>query len=302
MGLNAARIFRAFASNQLARFAPDLYIRLTRQTGRGSSNSESSKDIADYFSECVADYFNILGVSPEDQANFVRDKVILEYGPGDLPGVALLYMALGAKKVYCVDRFALVNISAKNAAVIDLILEKLPEGQRQRLLNCFINPRDLKSGFVPERIEYLVVKNGLSGLHGEIDLTISRAVLEHVNDLAATIRDMSEAMRDGAVAVHQVDLKSHNLHRVNPLDFLEYAPWLWHLMFSHKGVPNRWRADHYRRLIAQYPFESVSFHPTALYDAQIVADAYSSLHQCYRGISSEELAWQGFWLTFRKRG
>lgn len=128
-------------------------------------------------------------------------------------------------------------------------------------------------------------------------------MLEHVNDLAATIRDMSEAMRDGAVAVHQVDPSKVTISIASiRWTFFEYAPWLWHLMFSHKGVPNCWRVDHYRRLMANCPFEDLSFEPTALYDAHVVADAYPLLHPRYRGISPEELAWQGFWLTFRKRG
>jgi SAM-dependent methyltransferase len=301
MRLDASRILKAFASNQLARFAPQAYVRLTQQTGRGTRSSESPENIADYFLECVADYFSILGIAKEHQATFVRDNIILEYGPGDLPGVALLLISMGARKVYCVDRFPLVNLSEKNTAVIQLLIEKIPDVQRVRLLKCFLDPHKLQNGFSPEKIVYLLKKNGLSELQNEIDLVISRAVLEHVNDLEATFLDMFKAMRPGALAVHQVDLKSHNLHRSNPLDFLEYSPWLWKLMYSHKGVPNRWRANYYQQLILKHPFEQITFKPTALFDEQVVAIVNGSLHKRFQGITAEELAWQGFWMVIRKR-
>lgn len=301
MGLVIPRMIKAFASNQLARFAPQTYVRLTQQTGRGSRGSESPDSIANYFRECVVDYFAILGIAEEQQASFVRDKVILEYGPGDLPGVALLLVSMGARKVFCVDRFPLVKLSEKNVAVIQQLLDKVPDEQRLRLLKCFLDPHKLQNGFSPEKIEYLVMKNGLSDLYNEIDLVISRAVLEHVNDLDGTFLDMSRAMRPGALAVHQVDLKSHNLHRSNPLDFLEYPPWLWNLMYSHKGVPNRWRSNYYQQLISKHPFEQITFKPTALFDEKVVAVVERFLHKRFQGITAEELAWQGFWLVIRKR-
>ena len=38
-----------------------------------------------------------------------ENKVIIELGPGDFLGVALLAFSKGADKVYCVDRFPLVE-------------------------------------------------------------------------------------------------------------------------------------------------------------------------------------------------
>ena len=61
------RIVKASITNQIARYAPALYVRLTGQTGRGAEE-ESVDDVGDYFHDCVDDYFEKLGV---DQAQRV---------------------------------------------------------------------------------------------------------------------------------------------------------------------------------------------------------------------------------------
>lgn len=255
-------IARAIMSNLIARFAPAYYVRLTGQTGRGESSAETADTIADYFQRCVTDYLDMLGISQSNRLSFLQDKVVLEYGPGDIPGVALLLVAQGARKVYCVDRFPLVSMGSKNLAVIQRLAVSLDAMQRRRFDQCFINPTKPEQGFNSDRIEYLIRPNGLSGLRSEIDIVISRAVLEHVNDLEATFDDMLQAMKPGAIAIHQVDLRSHGLHVSNPLDFLTPPNWLWQLMHSHKGVPNRWRANRYAEILKRRNIRPTIFCPT----------------------------------------
>jgi len=221
------RIVRAVASNQLARFAPSAYVRLTGQTGRGERDEESPGDMAGYFRACVDDYFAKLGIAPAEVGAFLRGKTLLEYGPGDLPGVAALMIARGADKVWCVDRFPLVDLGDKNVWALRELIDSARGAERDRLLSCLRNPDEPRAGFDARRIEVLVKPSGLSELRGAVDLVLSRAVLEHVDDLEATFADMVSAMKPGALAIHQVDLSSHRLHKRNPLDFLEWSPALW---------------------------------------------------------------------------
>lgn len=301
MAIDIPRILKAFASNQLAKFAPGAYVKLTRQTGRGNRETETPEAIAGYFQQCIADYFDVLDIPPTNQEDFLRGKVILEYGPGDLPGVALLLVAMGAEKVYCVDRFPLVSLDEKGAAVIRHLAVQLPEKQRERFLQCLANPDLPEHGFSKNHVAYIVRPDGLSRLSNMIDLVISRAVLEHVNNLDATFIDMVTAMRPGSLSIHQVDLKSHGLHRATPLDFLEYPQWLWNFMYSHKGVPNRWRVDHYRDLLRKLPLEILDLRPTSLFNASDVVSVQGKLAAPFSQTTQEDLAWQGFWLSSRKK-
>lgn len=296
---DAKRFIHATLSNQIAKVSPTLYARLTKQTGRGFA-PESAGQAADYFHKCFKDYFDILDVPEHGIASYLIGKQLLEYGPGDVPGVALLMIAHGAARVTCVDRFALLSMTQKNADILQELLWRLDNNARARASECFLQPGNPYSGFNPERIRYLIQPDGLSELTGEIDLLFSRAVLEHVNDLDATFADMARALKTDGILLHQVDLKSHGLHRRNPLDFLTWPPALWSWMHSHKGVPNRWRVDRYRDAMQRNGLETLLLQPTGIVDASVVNEVRPHLASPFKALSDADLSWLGFWLIGRK--
>ena len=298
------RVARAVATNQVARLAPTAYLRMTGQTGRGNSASESPEDIAAYFRHCVADYLAFAnepaGIQADRAPGFFVGKTVVEYGPGDFPGVAVLMLVEGAAKVYAVDRFAMVRLSEKNVGVWHALVADMDDAQRLRARALLNNPSQPAEGFKRECIEYVVRPHGFSGLHAKADLAISRAVLEHVDDLPGTFNDMLAALKPAGMAMHLVDLKSHGLHRSNPLDFLEWPQWLWSLMYSHKGVPNRWRLDHYRHIVQSLPVQGVRLEPTQRASAADVAAVRSRLAPVFTNLGDDDLACLGLWVGFRK--
>lgn len=296
---DAGRIVHAMLTDQLAHLAPRLYIKLTGQTGRGASR-ESAQQIADYFKKCFDEYFQTLGVEPGQISHYLAGKRILEYGPGDVPGVALLMIAHGADSVVCVDRFPMVSISTTNAEVFSRLMDGLDEEAKARAASCFLKPGDPASGLCEQRIRYLVRPGGLSGLSNAADLIISRAVLEHVNDLHATFADMHDALSDAGVAIHQVDLKSHGLHRDNPLDFLTWPDYWWSWMYAHKGMPNRWRVNRYRETLSANSLRTTLLKPTVLADQRDIEEVRPYLAGPFRAVSDEDLSWLGFWLVCDK--
>lgn len=297
---DGVRVLRACITNQIARFAPGAYVRVTRQTGRGERDGETVVGVAAYFARCFREYFDVLGVEPGAEGDFLQGKTLLEYGPGDIPGVALLMIAHGADKVFCVDRFPLLSLSEKNSEVVRALVQELPAQQRIRAEAAVRGGEGRALALDPDRIEYLVRPSGLSGLRARVDIVFSRAVLEHVDDVAATFADMETALRVGGLAVHLVDLKSHGLHRRNPLDFLTWPQWLWDLMYSHKGVPIRWRVSRYRDVLGRGKLAIRKLAATTLFDAGDVAEVRAHLPVQFRGLSDADLAWAGFWLVCQK--
>lgn len=294
------RIAHATASNLLAAMAPSYYLRLTGQTGRGREE-EHPMDVAGYFQRCFDDYFRQLNIELAAIPAWLSGKTLLEYGPGDVPGVALLMVAHGAEKVWCVDRFPMMRLSAKNVAVLHDLLGRLSGESLQRARACFVHDGDPNSGFNPDRIEYRVRASGLSKLKHCADLVYSRAVLEHVDDLQATYADMKASLTPDGVAIHLIDLKSHGLHKSNPLDFLAYPGWMWNLMFSHKGVPNRWRRVHHLEAAEQAGLHLTKLETIASANPMDITQARPHLASEFRNLDDEDLACLGFWFVAQAR-
>ncbi|MES1999800.1 MAG: methyltransferase domain-containing protein [Pseudomonadota bacterium] len=295
---NLGRIVRAIATDQIAWLMPALYVRLTGQTGRGEEVGVGLT--ADYFHGCFQDYFQELGIAADAIPAYLYDMQVVEYGPGDMPAVALLMVAYGARCVVCVDRFPLLRLSPQNIEVLKQLVTNLPAAQRARAEQCFVTPGQPDGGFNPACIEYRVTPNGLSGLADWADLIVSRAVLEHVNDLNATFADMYAALRPGATAIHLVDLRSHGLHRHTPLDFLCWPTLLWNWMYGHKGVPNRWRVDRYRAVLQVSGLETLALHPVAVLEQGLIDVVRPKLARPFRHLNDQDLSWLNFWLVCRK--
>lgn len=295
---DAVRAARAIATNQVARFLPDAYVEMTGETGRGRA-AMTAQDIADYHARCFDDYLAQLGTDRGGAAARLAGRHVLEYGPGDVPGVALLFVAYGAASVTCVDRFPLMRADGLAGEALARLFDALPAEPRERAGRCFVRHGDPRSGLAAGPIVYSVRPDGLLGESASMGIVVSRAVLEHVNDLPGTFHDMRAALAPDGVALHLVDLKSHGLHRRNPLDFLTWPDRLWTLMYSCKGVPNRLRPGAYRDAARAAGLEIVAMSPTGRARAEDVAEVRPHLAAPFRGLPDDDLAWLGFWIVCR---
>jgi hypothetical protein len=290
---DAFTFLKATLSNQLARFAPSIYIRLTHQTGRGRDEDDILQ-VSNYFIQCFHDYREQIGLSESEFALFLNEKSILEYGPGDILGVALLMYSYGAKEIHCVDKFPMLKFSKKNIKIYTNIISSLDDNHRRRAATAFIEYGKPESGFSQEKIRYNVTESGLSGELQKYDFVISRAVLEHVNNLDATFLDISKCLNSDGISIHQVDLKSHGLDRYKPFDFLTWPNFLYKLMYSHKGFPNRWRVNKYIELAQRHKLHMKKLIPTE----QIALDKDTSLKLAkeFVYVPVSQLSWTGFWM------
>lgn len=290
---------RAAASNAVNAVSKDLHAALRRATGRGGG-AQSPDVVAAYFRGCFDDYFEQLGVPPQEIGAWLQGKVVLEYGPGDMPGVALLMIAHGAERAACVDRFPWLRLSEVNRSALSLLALNMTADQRERLASCF-EGEGLTGELRCDRVGYLVSDDGLSGIRGEADLVFSRSVLEHVNRLDLTLKDMAEALRPGGVMIHKVDLRSHDFDWGHPLDFLTVSPLAWRLLSSHNGsMPNRLRLSDFRALLKDEPFDDVVITPTARIEASEAEAIRPRLAAPFADRSQDDLTTLGFWLRARR--
>ena len=168
------------AKNLIMSLFPQLVIRLRQPTGTGHTAADTDLQASLAYSTCVFEkYLKFLGV--KDATPFLEGKTIFEIGPGDTLTVALLFLAYGAKKVVCIDRFPLVQNQRKNS-VLAALLQKAPPTEQCTNLKEVISLDD--SGIMEwdaERLIYLSGSRGsMSSLDERADLVVSNAALEHV--------------------------------------------------------------------------------------------------------------------------
>lgn len=295
------RFSKATLTNQIARYAPNLYVNLTKETGRGLGD-ESVSDIADYFRRCFDDYRQHFADQDLDLIAHIRDRQLLEYGPGDIPAVALLMYAHGAAGVTCLDRFRLLKLTEKNQQVLAQLLASLPAEQAERAASAFQRHGDPASGFRKEAIRYEVATNGCIDTGETYALIYSRAVLEHVNDLDRTFEHMGKSLAGDGLGMHKVDLRSHGMHRNNPLDFLCWPSWAWSLMTSAKGAPNRWRINRYRELLQKHQLPIILLEQDEQAEKADIDNIRPSLARAFRHLPDEDLGCMTFWLIHGQPG
>ena len=280
---------RASLTNLVAAFP--FYLHFGERSGRGTGAHEPAA-AAEYFARSVNDYCAQLGVEP----SFFAQKRVLEYGPGDTLGVALLLYAQGASRVDCVDRFPIYRATPKSAGIYRAILDSLDGEARRRAERAFVEPGNPWSGLDPAKIEYRVTRGGLSGLRAAYDVVLSRSVLALVSQLAETIADSAAVLKPDGVSIHKVDLSSHGLDRNRPLDFLTWPALAYRLMYSRKGRPNRWRVDHYQTLLRDAGLHIRKLEPTGHVSNADVEFIRPHLDCAFRDVPADLLSWLGFWM------
>jgi hypothetical protein len=292
-GRDLVLFMRASFTNLLARFP--LYVRLGNRSGRGAVDEEP-RNVADYFRRCVDEYCAELGVD----RSFFAGKRVLEYGPGDCLGVALVLYAYGAASVHCVDHFPVYRAGPRAVAVYRAILDSLDAEARARAERAFVESGNPATGLAPSAVEYRVRPHGLSGRRGEYDVVLSRSVLALVDRVDATLADVAGALAPGGLSIHKVDLSSHGLDRDRPLDFLTWPEPLYRLMYSHKGRPNRLRVDRYQALAKASGLAIRKLAPTGRVSEADALFIRAHVDGAFRDVPLEQLSWLGFWIVLER--
>jgi SAM-dependent methyltransferase len=272
----------------------------------------------DYVTRVVNDYLAIAGWSAAD----LRGKRILEVGPGDNLGVALLMASAGAARVVCLDRFNSVRDEDRNRAVYRHLAEAARSdfGDVRSLLDqngslCAPNV-ELRTDVAIEQAADLLPA-------GSFDVILSRAVLEHVYDLRAAWRSMDALLAGDGIMLHKVDFRNHGMYdTLHPLRFLGVPESLWWWVSRPDPTLNRQRLSVYERLAAgsgydlDYAVTHLSSRDSEFVpprnswregedyttdDVHFVEESRQWLVEPFRSMSLKDLLVNGVFLRARKR-
>ena len=248
-----------------------------------------------YVADVCEDYFRFSGI--EKQA--IEGKHVLEIGPGDSLGVALMMVSLGAKQVVCIDRFLTYRDPNKEYAITAALVAAAPPIAKERMNRCL----DSDYRIVGDVIRYMpdVPFETAAEKLEEIrfDYIISRAVLEHVYDIDKTYACCRKLIRSGGRMIHKVDLTNHSSIELHPLQFLTYTEGLWRLMSSNISRVNRCRWPQHKAALEKNRFVIDKFAPTKILGLSQVQSVRPKLRSPFREMTDEDLSILGFFVVCR---
>ena len=308
------------AKDRMAAVGLRLRLPIKRQgaTHRGLPIDQSLR----YIDEVFSDYLRYGGLTEERLAG----ASALELGAGDNFGVALRLIAAGAERVTTLDRFITWRDPEQQRRIHRALIASLPAAQAERAEAALSDQEEL--GVDPSRIRVIqgvAAEDAPASLgEGSFELIVSRAVLEHVNDLSGAFAAIDRLLAPGGLITHKVDLRDHGLFTNgghNPLTFLTIGDRLYRWMGEHSGLPNRRLADSYREEMALRGYDSrllvthvighepdILPHPAEPPESlleparRLIAEIRPQLLPRYRALSDQDLATAGVFLTAAKPG
>ena len=205
---------------------------------------------------------------------------IVEIGPGGNLGNAIVLIASGARRVYCIDNYRHLDFQSSRTDFYLQLVEKLiadpeilpvaisEEWDTEKALKAIEDAVYFSGGAVQlntDRIQYMAPCDALCiPLEDRsVDMIFSHAVLEHVKHPARVCREFGRVLKPGGYISHVIDLRDH--FDPDGLQMLRYPTWLWNLMSSNShGYVNRCRASHFEQFFRESGFKVLQSEATKI--------------------------------------
>lgn len=171
----------------------------------------------------------------------VRGKDILEIGPGDSLITGMSFLMLGAKSYTILDRFPRDYDSEHAHAWYKLLYDNWPYGD----VHPGIDFKKLVSS-----VKVYTSAQEIIDLDAKYDLICSNFVGEHVGSIQEFSKLTRRSLKSDGVGLHAIDFTGHQISLLgDPFLFLKINNFVWKLMGSNRGYPNRFR---YRDFYSQF--------------------------------------------------
>jgi SAM-dependent methyltransferase len=211
-----------------------------------------------YINDVFNDFLQYSGFTPE----MLRGKKVLEVGHGDSVGVALRFIAAGAERVVCIDKFYSKQDATQQHSIYTALREQLSGDERRR----FDEAVDLKDGIKldEEKLKAMygtgIEDAGQAFEPGYFDIIISRGALQSVYEIDSAFSVMDRLLRPGGQMWHKIDLSDLGMFSgMNPLTFLTVPESIYRLMIKDTGKANRRLINYYRDKMGQLGYQAKYF-------------------------------------------
>jgi len=213
------------------------------------------QDSLNYVNRVFQDFVTYGNLTPE----IVQGRRYVEFGPGDNVGVALRFLAWGAREALCLDKYFPPHDTERERQLYIKLREQMSPAERRNFDTAVSLENKLQ--FNEDKIRYLYGKGAEDADEAvelrSCDLVVSRAVLQGV-DNEKTFAAIDRILAPGGITLHKADLRDHGMFSGNgyhPLEFLTVSDLVYGWMTHGTDRPNRCHIDYYRRKLEQYGFQ-----------------------------------------------
>lgn len=170
---------------------------------------------------------------------------VLEIGPGDFMTSGISMLAAGAKSYSVIDRFIGDYQKPEAKAWYKGIQNEWSRFFPELQWPEYLHGEDFPEAY-SDRIEVLTGTIEEARSTRQYDVVCSFQVGEHVSDIDAFAEANARFLKPNGVAIHRFDFGPHGCWNdyEDRLTFLRFPNWLWYLMGSNRGAPNRLRYHH----------------------------------------------------------
>ena len=204
------------------------------------------------FKELDRKFENVLELIKKQNIS-IKNKTILELGPGNSKINAYNFLLYGAKKVYLVDKFPRSGRPEKQKLFsleeISFIKKKFPS---KKLF--FLNKnKEINTDFIKFISKDLTKIDNL-----KVDFIFSISVLEHIKNIEDNIKKMAKILNRGGTMFHHIDLRDH-YDFANPFLFYKYSDFIWNNFLTKEGTSytNRWREEDFSRVFRRNNLKAI---------------------------------------------
>lgn len=187
----------------------------------------------------------------------LKNKRILELGPGSDLGVGLYILSKSAKEYNAIDIYNLIESAPEK------FYQVFFSNLQQLNIDCLplIEELDKKNAGNSERLNYFCCTNfdivSALGLK-KIDIFFSNDAFEHFDDINKTIEDISAVAASKAKFIVSVDLQTHSrwIRQHDPNNIYRYPEWLYKLLIM-RSSPNRVRPYVYQEALERNGWKEI---------------------------------------------
>ncbi|MDR1371769.1 MAG: class I SAM-dependent methyltransferase [Dysgonamonadaceae bacterium] len=214
----------------------------------------------------------------------LKDKNVLELGPGSDLGAGLYLLSKAAEKYFAADIY---ELESKTSAVFyDAFFDYLKNHKKidttalTEELNKTRNCSSHRLNYTCHQDFDIVKAVG----ENKIDIVLSNAAFEHFNDVRQTIKKLDGITHSGSVFIALVDLQTHSrwIREKDPNNIYRYSDWLYKLLGTQSS-PNRVRPYLYKEYLEKSGWENIVIQPATILDKNACMFSQKSLDKQFQG-------------------